>query len=686
MSDLFSAQTRLQELAALLSQHDAAYYQNDAPTITDAEYDRLKTEALQLAKAYPQDMAAQAILSKVGSAPQEGFAKIAHGIPMLSLDNCFTDEDVADWLASMKRFLLLPEDAPLEILAEPKIDGLSLNLLYRHGQLISASTRGDGMVGEDVTANARTIRDIPKHLDYPYPYPFPTEIEIRGEVYMTRADFTALNARQAEQGEKIFANPRNAAAGSLRQLDPSITAQRPLRFFAYAFGAQSQPVAASQTELMRWLEGSGFRPNSPRQLCTSPRDILTYYTNIMARRAELPFEIDGVVYKVNDFALQQRLGFVSRAPRWAVAHKFPPEQGQTRLNAITLQVGRTGAITPVAELEPIGIGGVMVSRATLHNQDEIARKDIRVGDLVVVQRAGDVIPQVVSVVPVAGAPRSAPFVMPTTCPVCGSHAVREEGEAVLRCTGGLNCEAQALEHLEHFVAKDAFDIEGLGSKSLGEFWQLGWIRRPSDIFTLIDAHGESLRERDGWGEKSASKLASAITKRRTIELHRFIVALGIRHVGEVTAKLLATHYTSWDNFHSQMQHAQNKDSESWQQLNAIEGMGEIMAQAIVDFFAEPQNEAELAKLLPHLTISEAEAKTQGGKLSGKTVVFTGTLTSLSRAEAKAMAEKLGAKVAGSVSKKTDYVIAGSDAGSKLKDAQALGIRVFTETEWQEFLA
>lgn len=682
MSDLFSAHTRLQELAALLSQHDAAYYQNDAPTITDAEYDRLKTEALQLAKAYPNDAAAQAILSKVGSAPQEGFAKITHGMPMLSLDNCFTDEDVADWLAGMKRFLLLPDEAPLEVLAEPKIDGLSLNLLYSHGRLISASTRGDGMVGEDVTGNARTIADIPQQLHGTAP----EEIEIRGEVYMTRADFASLNARQAEQGEKIFANPRNAAAGSLRQLDASITAQRPLRFFAYAFGASVQQVVSSQTELMSHLEQWGFTPNSPRQLCSTPHDILSYYNSIMARRAELPFEIDGVVYKVNDFALQQRLGFVSRAPRWAVAHKFPPEQGQTRLKAISLQVGRTGAITPVAELEPIGIGGVMVSRATLHNQDEIARKDIRAGDLVVVQRAGDVIPQVVSVVLSARPPHSVPFVMPSTCPVCGSHAVREESEAVLRCTGGLNCEAQALEHLEHFVAKDAFDIEGLGSKSLGEFWQLGWIRRPSDIFSLIEVHGEALRQRDGWGEKSASKLASAITKRKTIELHRFIVALGIRHVGEVTAKLLATHYSSWDNLHSQMQQAQNKDSESWQQLNAIEGMGEIMAQAIVDFFAEPQNEAELARLMPHLTILDAEAKVQGGKLSGKTVVFTGTLTSLSRAEAKAMAEKLGAKVAGSVSKKTDYVIAGSDAGSKLKEAQALGVRVFTETEWQEFLA
>lgn len=673
---------RLKKLAAELARHDAAYYRDDAPTLTDAAYDALKLEATALAKAHPNEPASKQILSKVGAAARDGFAKITHGIPMLSLDNCFTDQDLTDWLAGLRRFLMLPDAAPLPCIAEPKIDGLSLNLIYEAGKLVSAGTRGDGLVGEDVTQNVRTISDIPQTLSGAPPF----RLEVRGEVYMDKRDFLELNERQKAANDKVFANPRNAAAGSLRQLDARISASRPLRFLAYATGEESSPLGSTQEELRTALGAFGFRVNGPAVLCQNEADIIAYYNRIMAERPDMPFDIDGVVYKINDIALQDRLGFVSRAPRWAVAHKFPPEQGQTRLLKINIQVGRTGVMTPVAELEPIGVGGVLVSRATLHNSDEIARKDIREGDLVIIQRAGDVIPQVVGPVMDKRPLHTQPFTMPSTCPVCGSHAVREEGEAAYRCTGGLTCPAQALEHLRYFVAKGAFDIEGLGEKSLAELWALGWIKKPSDLFHLEARYAAELAALEGWGPTSARKLFAAINARRQVPFARFLTALGIRHFGDVNAALIARTYKTLDALLQQMQEAQDKASDAWHQLSTIDGIGEILAQTLVDFFAEPHNQEQIAALSGEITIEAAAPLQAGGVLSGKTVVFTGTLTQLSRAEAKAKAEALGAKVSSSVSKKTDFVVVGADAGSKLRDATALGIKTLTEAEWIAFIS
>lgn len=667
------AAARLADLAQAVARHDRLYHTEDAPEITDAAYDALKAEALALARQYPALPVAKALLRQVGAAPQEGFAKIRHGKAMLSLDNCFTPEDVADWLARMQRFL--GRDEPLACVAEPKIDGLSLNLHYRNGKLVHAATRGDGTTGEDVTENVRTIADVPQSLVGASEV-LPEVLDVRGEVYMTRADFLALNQAQEQAGDKIFANPRNAAAGSLRQLDPRVTAVRPLRFCAYAWGEVSKPLGATLEEARARLESFGFILSHPVRLCHAADDLLAYYGDLGAARADLPFEIDGVVYKVNDLALQERLGFVSRSPRWAVAHKFPPQQGETRLNRITVQVGRTGALTPVAELEPIGIGGVMVSRATLHNEDEIARKDLRAGDRVIVQRAGDVIPQIVRVV--EHAPGSVPFVFPDTCPDCGSHAVRDAEEAVRRCTGGLICPAQARERLVHFASRGALDIEGLGEKNVAELFTLGWVTSPADLFTLEAHHGAALAEREGWGPVSAAKLCAAIRARRTVPLDRFIFALGIRRVGEANAKLLARHYRRFDLFRARMQEAVVPDSEARRDLEGIERLGPVIAQDIVDFFAEPHNVA-LLDALP-VVVEEATVAT-GGRLAGKTVVFTGTLERMTRSEAKARAEALGAKVSGSVSRKTDYVVAGAEAGSKLKEATALGVTVLSEEAW-----
>jgi DNA ligase (NAD+) len=676
MTKRAQAAERLDALLTELARHDRLYHTDDAPEISDAAYDALKAEALELARHYPTLIGAKALLAKVGGATKEGFSKVAHAKPMLSLENCFTEADVRGWQASMARFLNLPETADFTCIAEPKIDGLSLSLRYENGALIQAATRGDGAVGEDVTANVCTIADIPQQLKGSPP----AVLEVRGEVYMTRADFVALNTAQEQAGDKIFANPRNAAAGSLRQLDSKITASRPLRFFGYAWGELSAPLGATQERARQALESFGFTLSQPSRICTTAAELLAYYSDIMAARAELPFEIDGVVYKINDLAQQERLGFVSRAPRWAVAHKFPPQQGQTRVKAITIQVGRTGALTPVAELEPIGIGGVMVSHATLHNEDEIARKDIRVSDLVTLQRAGDVIPQVVAVVPAQRPAHSQPFVFPHACPACGSHAVREDDEAVRRCTGGLICPAQVKERLIHFVSRAAFDIEGMGDKIIDELYELGWVKQPADLFCL-SRHAEALKTREGWGELSVAKLLAAVESRRTITLERFIYALGIRRIGEANAKLLARHYLLLTNFKNQMIAAAAPESEAWNQLESIERMGPIIARELVDFFAEPHNLALLSELDKYVTVQDAQALAVGGVLSGKTLVFTGTLTQMSRPEAKARAEALGAKVSGSVSKKTDFVVAGADAGSKLKDAQALGVKILSEDEW-----
>lgn len=670
------AAKELEQLSAELARHDRLYHGDDAPEISDADYDDLKHRALELARQYPTLPAAKGLLAKVGAAPKDGFAKVQHAKPMLSLDNCFTGEDVADWLASMRRFLSLAEDAAIPCIAEPKIDGLSLSLRYEHGKLVQAATRGDGSEGEDVTANVRTIADIPQELKGKAP----EVLEVRGEVYMTRSDFEQLNAQQEKAGEKIFANPRNAAAGSLRQLDAHITASRPLRFFGYAWGETSRPLGSTQDEARKALQAFGFTLSTPTRLCRSGSELIAYYTDIMAQRPDLPFEIDGVVYKVNDLALQERLGFVSRAPRWAVAHKFPPQQAQTRILEIDIQVGRTGALTPVAKLEPVGVGGVMVSNATLHNEDEIARKDIRVGDLVTIQRAGDVIPQVVGVVMEKRPASSKPYTFPQHCPACGSMAVREEDEAVRRCTGGLICPAQVKERLLHFVSRAAFDIDGMGDKIVQELWELGWLKQPADIFRLA-RHESELKKREGWGELSTAKLLAAIEARRTISLERFIFALGIRRIGEANAKLLARHYRSLANWRAQMVAAIDQTTDAWYELEGIERMGPIIAQEVTDFFAEKHNLKLLDELAKEVTVQDAAAPAAGGALAGKTLVFTGTLTAMSRPEAKAKAEALGAKVSGSVSKKTDFVIAGADAGSKLKDAQALGVKVISEAEW-----
>jgi len=679
MSTRKEAAAELEKLSAELSRHDQLYHGNDAPEISDADYDALKTRALEIARQYPSMAAAKALLAKVGAAPKDGFAKVKHAKPMLSLENTFTADDVANWMAGVRRFLNLDDTAAIACIAEPKIDGLSLSLRYENGKLLHAVTRGDGAEGEDVTANVKTIADIPQQLKGNPP----AVLEVRGEIYMTRADFVALNAAQEAADDKIFANPRNAAAGSLRQLDSRITASRKLRFFGYAWGEISAPLGHTQEQARAAIESYGFTLSTPARLCSTEAELLHYYTYVGEQRAGLPFEIDGVVYKVNDLALQERLGFVSRAPRWAVAHKFPPQQAQTRIIAIDIQVGRTGALTPVARLEPVGVGGVMVSNATLHNQDEIERKDIRVGDLVTIQRAGDVIPQVVGVVPDKRPEGSLPYVMPTHCPECGSLAVREVDEAVLRCTGGLICPAQAKERLLHMVSRTAFDIDGMGDKVVDELFGLGWLKQPADLYRLEATHGTELAKREGWGEVSAAKLFAAINGRRSLPLERFIYGLGIRRIGEANAKLLARHYLKVDVFVSQMIAAASHTSDAWRDLESIERMGPVIAQEVVDFFAEPHNRNLVTALLQEVQVQDAAAPVQNGTLSGKTVVFTGTLTLMSRQEAKAKAEALGAKVSGSVSKKTDFVVAGADAGSKLKDAQALGIKVLTEQEWVE---
>lgn len=666
-----------------------AYYNLDAPIMPDADFDlleRLLKSTLRQKKRWKEYFDR---ISKVGSKPSGRFAKVQHAIPMLSLSNAFSDEDVTEFVDRIRRFLNLDADHIPVFVAEPKIDGLSLSLRYEDGKLVRAATRGDGFTGEDVTANVRTIKDIPHALSGRN---IPSACEMRGEVYMLKKDFLELNKKQAAAGDTVFANPRNSAAGSLRQKDVSITASRPLKFFAYTWGEMSERPADTQHGMLEWMDKAGFIVNPLTKLCKSVDDVLRFYGKIGEQRASLGYDIDGVVYKVDRLDWQDRLGFISRSPRWAIAHKFAAEQATTELEKIDIQVGRTGALTPVARLKPVTVGGVVVQNATLHNEDEIERKDIREGDTVVVQRAGDVIPQIVSVV--KHARESERYKFPDRCPVCGSHAVRDEGEAVRRCTGALICPAQAIERLKHFVSRLAFDIEGLGEKQIQEFYEEGLVRSPVEIFTLREQDERSakkLMDREGYGETSVRNLLKAIDARRTIELHRFIFALGIRHVGEGNAKLLARHYGTIEKFRAAMLTAAKgaKDdenlTEAYEELNNIGGIGEIVADAVVEFFAEPRNVKVLDELLREVKVRPAERPRKGSPVSDKTVVFTGALTKMTRDEAKAMAERLGAKVSSSVSKKTDYVVAGEEAGSKLTKAREHGVTVLTEDEWLKLI-
>ena len=765
--DLTEAEAReeLATLASTLSRHDLAYYQSDEPDISDAEYDSLKRRALEIEAAFPALTTVDSPSQIVGAAASSQFAEVRHGVPMLSLDNAFAAEDIADFEARIRRFLNLPAADVIAIAAEPKIDGLSASLRYEGGVLVRGATRGDGKTGEDVTANLRTIADIPERLSGSG---WPEVIEIRGEVYAPNVAFDVFNRAAEAAGQRTYANPRNFAAGSLRQKDPGITAQRPLSFFAYAWGETSESFAATQSEALATFASWGLPVNPRSERVEGAAGLLDYYARLQADRAGLGYDIDGVVYKVERLDWQSRLGFVARSPRWAIAHKFPAEQAQTVLEGIDIQVGRTGSLTPVARLHPVTVGGVVVRNATLHNEDEIARKDVRIGDTVILQRAGDVIPQIVSVVPDKRPANAEAYAFPTHCPVCGSEAVREEGEARRRCTGGLICDAQIVERLRHFVSRRAFDIEGLGEKQIVAFHERGWFREPADIFRLArdDARLAALRSEDGYGATSVRNLVDGINARRTIALDRLIFGLGIREIGEQTSLLLARHFGSWAAFHQAgLTASEGVPSPDWQRLSegqgvsarvlsslaaadlaeadpwpeapidqklslafpgvsaparralalladdwtgfrrlaeiareegpsetlgeiaGISGVGPVAARAVAEFFHEPHNQAVVQSLVDELTAIEDNERPQADSpVSGKTVVFTGSLERFTRDEAKARAERLGAKVSGSVSKKTDYVVAGPGAGSKLAEAQKHGVAVLTEDEWLALIA
>ncbi|MBT7649157.1 MAG: NAD-dependent DNA ligase LigA, partial [Rhodospirillaceae bacterium] len=655
----------------------------------DGDYDgpRRRNDALEA--LFPALVRDDSPSRRVGARPSSGFSSVAHSVPMLSLGNAFDDEDVADFVERVRRFLGLSEEEEVAVVAEPKIDGLAVSIRYEGGRYARAATRGDGQTGEDITANVVTIDEVPKVLQGNN---VPDVIEVRGEIYLRRDDFFTLNETREEAGEARFANPRNAAAGSLRQLDVTVTASRPLRLFLYTWGEVSALPADTHSGMLDVFRSWGLPVNPEIELCRDVAGLLERYRAIGEMRAGLPYDIDGVVYKVDRLDWQSRLGFVSRAPRWAIAHKFPAEQAQTILSDIRIQVGRTGSLTPVAILEPVTVGGVVVSNATLHNEDEIERKGVWIGDTVVVQRAGDVIPQVVRPILEKRPSDALPYVFPETCPVCGSHAVRElnpktgKPDVARRCTGGLICPAQAVERLRHFVSRLAFDIEGLGDKQITFFWEQELIRNPVDIFDLATKAGNTIAEFEGWGELSVRNLYAAIDERRTIGLDRFINALGIRHVGETTARLLARTYGDFTAFRIAMATATVGEGDDWTYLVDIDGIGETVAAAIVDFFDEPHNLAVVDGLAEHLTIEAVEQATGGSPVSGKTVVFTGSLEEMTRQEAKARAEGLGAKVAGTVSVRTDFVVAGPGAGTKLKKAVELGVTVMTETEWLEFIA
>ena len=693
------AANRLMRLARLIAHHDKLYHDQDAPEISDAEYDALVRENRELEAEYPHLVRADSPSKRLGAAPTSALAKVPHARQMLSLDNAFSVEEVTDFLGRVRRFLSLPSDEPVALTAEPKIDGLSCSLRYEKGQLVLAATRGDGTVGEDVTANARTIREIPQQL-------FPGEgrgpggrsashneawtpasagelgvpdiLEVRGEVYMSKADFAALNERQEAAGGKVFANPRNAAAGSLRQKDASVTASRPLCFLAHGWGELSEPLGAAQSEAMARLASLGFPVSELLKRCETLDEALAHYSLIEQERADLPLDIDGVVYKVDRLDWQERLGFVSRSPRWGLAHKFPAEKAETTLEAIDIQVGRTGKLTPVGRLKPVGVGGVIVQNVTLHNRDEITRLGLRVGDRVRIQRAGDVIPQVVE--NLTRDEKRGAYVFPDHCPECQSEAVAEEGEVDVRCTGGLICPAQRIERLRHFVSRGAMDIDGLGEKSIVEFVELGWLHGPADIFRL-KGHRDELIGREGWQAKSVDNLLDAIEARIGFDPARFLFGLGIRHVGIVTAKDLMKAFGSIEGLEAA---ARGPDAQA--ELSAVEGIGPVVAEALVDFFHEPHNREELAELLELARPAAFVSTARETDWTGKTIVFTGSLETMSRDEAKAQAERLGARAAGSVSAKTDLVVAGPGAGSKLKKAEELGIRVIGEAEWAEIVA
>ena len=692
-----AAAAEIARLSDEVARHDALYHREDAPEITDADYDALKRRLAALEAAFPDLAQVESPTRRVGAAPAEGFAKVRHRVPMLSLGNAFEAEEVAEFDARIRRFLSLSADETVTYTAEPKIDGLSLALRYEDRRLVEAATRGDGTEGEAVTANARTIADIPDRL----PDDAPEIFEVRGEVYMTQEDFAALNARQAARGEKTFANPRNAAAGSMRQLDPAVTAARPLHFFAYGWGEVAALPAATQSGVLAAFVAWGLPVTPLAERCESVEALLALYRRIEADRARLGYDIDGVVYKVDRLDWQERLGTRSNQPRWAIAHKFPAELATTVLEAIEIQVGRTGALSPVARLTPVTVGGVVVSNATLHNEDYIAGLgadgapiradaegapvDLRIGDTVTVYRAGDVIPKVLDVDLSRRPDGAAPYAFPDRCPVCDSPALREAGEAVRRCTGGLTCPAQVVERLRHFVSRNAMDIEGLGTKQVDLLHRLGWVLEPADIFTLEARFGpegreiERLAALEGWGRKSAENLFAAIEARRAPALDRFIFALGIRHVGETTAKLLARVHGSWAAFERAMT---GEAAAAREELLAIDGIGTVVAEAILAFFADDHNRAALARLLDQVTPQEARAPAVAASpVAGKTVVFTGRLARMSRDEAKARAETLGAKVSGSVSPRTDLLVAGADAGSKLKKAGELGVETLSEDEW-----
>jgi DNA ligase (NAD+) len=673
------AEADLAALAAEIARADAAYYQEDAPVLSDAEYDALRRRNDEIEARFPALVRDDSPSRRIGASPATGFAKVVHTRPMLSLENGFTQADLSEFVQGIRRYLReLQEDPalPLEMVAEPKIDGLAVSLRYDDGGFVRGATRGDGQTGEDVTANLRTVAEIPKRIEGA-----PRILDVRGEIYMTRVDFACLNDRQRERGAKTFANPRNAAAGSLRQLDPRITAERPLRFFAYALGETSEALAGTHRDLLGRLATMGFPTNPATRLCRTLEEMLDYHLYLAGERARLPYDMDGVVYKVDRLDWQERLGFVSRAPRWAIAQKFAAEQAETVVKGIVIQVGRTGVLTPVAHLEPVTVGGVVVSRATLHNEDEIKRKDIRVGDSVVIQRAGDVIPQVVAVIEAKRPPDSRVFAFPHSCPECGSRAVREPGEVAWRCSGGLICPAQAIERLRHFVSRDAFDIEGLGERHIQAFWKDGLLKGPADIFRLAKRRDE-IAGRDGWGEKSTHNLLAAIESRREVPLERFIYALGIPQVGQSTARLLARQYGTCESWCRAMTAAVDMNADAYAELTNIDGIGPSMARDLVVFFAEIHNRSAIEDLVSEIAVRPfTPPAVTGSPLSGRTIVFTGALARMTRSEAKARAEALGAKVAGSVSKKTDFVVIGADAGTKAAKAGALGVKILSEEDW-----
>jgi DNA ligase (NAD+) len=700
VADLTEAQAKaeLKRLAAEIAAHDKRYYQQDAPTVTDAEYDALRRRNAAIETRFPELIRADSPSQRVGAAPTGKFKKVRHAVPMLSLDNAFSDEDVIDFVARIRRFLRLGNDEKIAFSAEPKIDGLSMSLRYEDGELVTAATRGDGAEGEDVTANIRTLADVPKRLKG---RDVPQVCEVRGEVYMTKHAFLALNERQKAAGGQIFANPRNSAAGSLRQKDPAITASRPLGFFAYSWGEMSKMPADTQSGMIKWFESCGFKTNPLARICRSTEELMSFHHKIEESRSELDYDIDGVVYKVDRIDWQDRLGFVSRVPRWGIAHKFPAERAITVLKGIEIQVGRTGAFTPVGKLEPVSVGGVIVQNVTLHNEDYIkgiggggeqlrGGRDLRIGDTVVVQRAGDVIPQIVDVV--ADKPRGKEkYQFPTRCPCpLKTKVMREEtatGEegARARCTGEFACPYQKIQHLMLFVSRRAFDIEGLGEKQIELFFDKEWVKEPADIFTLEKKHRGDLLEQEGFGETSVRNLFNAIEARRKIALDRFIYALGIRHVGETTALALARGYGSWKAFHDAALKIAKDDADVAGEMDALDQIGDTVIEAVKAYFGESHNRGVVERLTKQITILDAEKPKTNTAVAGKTVVFTGALEKMTREEAKAQAERLGAKTAGSVSRKTDYVVAGPGAGSKLADAKKLGVTVLTEDEWLKLI-